>query len=174
MAFIGRSTVGKSSLLNALVGRKAIARISKTPGKTRDCNVYRIDERLYLVDLPGYGYARVSKTERRRLRELIERYLQYRRELAGVVWLLDVRRTPSQLDMDVADMLAEGEIPILLAITKGDKLARQRRTDQMRSILDVVQLSQEQTIVTSAVTKEGMDDLKESILALAAEAGSDS
>ncbi len=174
MAFIGRSNVGKSSLLNALVGRKAIARISKTPGKTRDCNVYRVDQRLYLVDLPGYGYARVSKTERRRLRELIERYLQCRRELAGVVWLMDVRRTPSQDDMDIADKLAEAGIPILLAITKSDKLARQRRADQMRSILEVVQLSQQQAIVTSAVTKEGMDDLKESILALAAEAGSGS
>ena len=174
MAFIGRSNVGKSSLLNALVGRKAIARISKTPGKTRDCNVYRVDERLYLVDLPGYGYARVPKTERRRLRELIEQYLQCRRELAGVVWLMDVRRTPSQDDMDIADKLAEAGIPILLAITKSDKLARQRRADQMRSILEVVQLSQQQAIVTSAVTKEGMDDLKESILALAAEAGSGS
>ena len=164
---LGRSNVGKSSLLNALVGRKAIARISKTPGKTRECNVYKIDNLLYLVDLPGYGWARVSKTERRRLRELIEQYVRGRKPLIGIVWLLDVRRTPSQDDIAIADMLAEREIPILVAITKGDKLTRQRRTQQMRSIVEAVDLSADQAVVTSAVTKEGMDDLRESILALA-------
>ena len=164
---LGRSNVGKSSLLNALVGRKAIARTSKTPGKTRECNVYQIDELMYLVDLPGYGWARVAKTERRRLRELIEQYVRGRRTLTGIVWLLDVRRMPSQDDMAIADMLAERKIPILVAITKGDKLTRQRRTQQMRSIVEAVDLSADQAVVTSAVTKEGMDDLRESILALA-------
>ena len=164
---LGRSNVGKSSLLNALVGRKAIARTSKTPGKTRECNVYRIDDLLYLVDLPGYGWARVAKTERRRLRELIEQYVRGRKPLIGIVWLLDVRRTPSQDDIAIADMLAEREIPILVAITKGDKLTRQRRTQQMRSIVEAVDLSADQAVLTSAVTKEGMDDLRESILALA-------
>lgn len=164
---LGRSNVGKSSLLNALVGRKAIARTSKTPGKTRECNVYRIDDLLYLVDLPGYGWARVAKTERRRLRELIETYVRGRKSLIGVVWLLDVRRMPSQDDLAIADTLAEREIPILVAITKGDKVTRQRRTQQMRSIVEAVDLSADQAVVTSAVTKEGMDDLRASILALA-------
>ncbi len=164
---LGRSNVGKSSLLNALVGRKAIARTSKTPGKTRECNVYRIDDLLYLVDLPGYGWARVAKTERSRLRELIETYVRGRKSLIGVVWLLDVRRMPSQDDLAIAETLAEREIPILVAITKGDKLTRQRRTQQMRSIVEAVDLSADQAVVTSAVTKEGMDDLRASILALA-------
>ena len=159
--------MGKSSLLNALVGRKAIARTSKAPGKTRECNVYQIDELLYLVDLPGYGYARGAKTEQRRLRELIEQYVRGRRALTGIVWLLDVRRKPSEDDVAIADVLAERKIPILVAITKGDKLTRQRRTRQMRSIVEAVDLSVDQALVTSAVTKEGMDDLRESILSLA-------
>ncbi len=166
---LGRSNVGKSSLLNALVGRKAIARTSKTPGKTRECNVYRIDDLLYLVDLPGYGWASVAKTERRRLRELIETYVRGRKSLIGVVWLLDVRRMPSQDDLAIADTLAEREIPILVAITKGDKVTRQRRTQQMHSIVEAVDLSADQAVVTSAVTKEGMDDLRASILALASD-----
>ena len=173
MALVGRSNVGKSSLLNALVGRKAIARTSKAPGKTRDCNVYRVAERLYLVDLPGYGYAKVAKTERRRLRGLIERYLTDRDPLAGAVWLLDVRRTPSQADISMAHLLAQSDIPVLAAITKGDKLARHRRTEQMRMILDVVHLPEDQAVVTSSVTGEGMDELKDSIMALAADSRSD-
>ena len=164
--------MGKSSLLNALVGRKAIARTSKAPGKTRECNVYQINELLYLVDLPGYGYARGSESEQLRLRRLIEQYLQGRGALIGIVWLLDVRRMPSQDDMAIADILAERKIPILVAITKGDKLSRQRRAQQMRSIVDAINLSVDQAVVTSAVTKEGMDDLRSSILALASDTGS--
>jgi GTP-binding protein len=162
--------VGKSSLLNALVGRKAIARTSKSPGKTRDCNVYRVAEELYLVDLPGYGYARVSHSERHRFSRLIDRYLETRSSLAGVVWLLDVRRDPAAPDLALADKLAEWEVPVLVAITKGDKLPRARRSRQMRTILTTVGLPEEQAVLTSAVTREGLDDLRESILALAAEA----
>ena len=161
--------MGKSSLLNAVVGRKAIARTSKTPGKTRDCNVYRIAQRLYLVDLPGYGYARVPKTERRRLGTLIETYLATRERLVGAVWLLDVRRDPSDRDLALAAQMREWQVPILVAITKGDKLSRSRRTTQTQAILQAVEVPSDQAVVTSAVTKEGVDDLADSILALVTE-----
>ena len=166
---MGRSNVGKSSLINALVGRKAIARISKSPGKTRDCNVYRVAERLYLIDLPGYGYAHASKSERTRFSKLIAKYLGTRAALAGVVWLLDARRDPSAEDVALSDKLAQWEVPVLVAITKGDKLGRTKRASQMQAILAKVGLTDDQAVMTSAVTKEGVGDLQKSILALAAE-----
>jgi GTP-binding protein len=169
VAFLGRSNVGKSSLINALVGRKAIARTSKSPGKTRDCNVYRIGEELYLVDLPGYGYSQVSKAERGRFAKLIDRYLGSRTSLAGVVWLLDIRRDPSADDLTLSDKLAEWEVPVMVAITKGDKVGRGRRSAQMHAILNKVGLPADQAVLTSAVTKEGVEDLEESIWALASE-----
>ena len=169
VAFLGRSNVGKSSLINALVGRKAIARISKSPGKTRDCNVYRVAERLYLIDLPGYGYVRLSKSERTRFSKLIDKYLETRASLAGVVWLLDARRDPSAEDIGLSDKLAQCEVPVLVAITKGDKLGREKRASQMHAILAKVGLTEDQAVMTSSVTKEGVGDLQESILALAAE-----
>lgn len=156
-------------MINALVGRKRIARISKSPGKTRDCNVYRVAERLYLIDLPGYGYAQVSKSERTRFSKLIERYLETRASLAGVVWLLDARRDPSADDIALSDKLAQREVPVLVAITKGDKLGRVKRASQMHTILAKVGMTEDQAVMTSAVTKEGVGDLQESILALAAE-----
>ncbi len=169
VAFLGRSNVGKSSLINALVGRKAIARISKSPGKTRDCNVYRVAERLYLIDLPGYGYVQMSKSERTRFSKLIDKYLETRACLAGVVWLLDARRDPSTEDIALSDKLAQWEVPVLVAITKGDKLGRGKRASQMHAILAKVGLTEDQAVMTSSVTKEGVGDLQESILALAAE-----
>jgi GTP-binding protein len=169
VAFLGRSNVGKSSLINALVGRKAIARTSKTPGKTRDCNVYRLDDRLHLVDLPGYGYARVSKTERRRLELLIMGYLDTREPLVGVVWLLDVRRDPSAHDLELAARLSGLELPTLVAVTKGDKLPKGRRASQTQAIMKSLELPESQSIVTSAVTKDGVAELMEAIEALAEE-----
>ncbi len=163
---VGRSNVGKSSLINALVGRKAIARISKSPGKTRECNVYRVDDRLYLVDLPGYGYARVAKTERRRFSQLIDGVLGSRHNLAGVVWLLDIRRSPSEEDIALAQRLAAHGVPSLVAITKGDKVSRGRRPEHVRAILHSISVPDDQAIVTSVVTKEGIDDLRDSIVGL--------
>ena len=151
------------------MGRKAIARTSKSPGKTRHCNVYRVAERLYLIDLPGYGYAQVSKSERIRLSKLIDKYLETRASLAGVVWLLDARRDPSLADIALSDKLAQREVPVLVAITKGDKLGRRKRASQMQAILAKVGLTEDQAVMTSSVTKEGVGDLQESILALAAE-----
>ncbi len=158
--------MGKSTLINALVGRKALARTSKTPGKTRDCNVYSVGDRLYLVDLPGYGYARVSHDERRRLSQLIERYLRDREPLAGVVWLLDIRREPNEYDRALAKLLTHRGTPVLVALTKGDKVTRSRQAERSSAIVEPLALSDDQTIVTSAQTRQGIDDLRDSVLAL--------
>jgi GTP-binding protein len=160
--------VGKSSLLNRLLGRRSIAHISKTPGKTRACNVYDVEGRFWIVDLPGYGYARTSKSERRGLSRLITSYLSSRRELAGVIWLLDIRREPSRDDLGMADLLVDCGIPVLVAVTKADKVSRSRRRQRAQSILDQIGVAEEQCIVTSATNREGVVDLRDSLEALVA------
>src|SRR5256884_2648018 len=121
VAFIGRSNVGKSSLLNALVGQR-IAKTSGTPGKTRALNVFQIGASHYFLDLPGYGYARAGKEQRAGFRRLL-RYALERERLRGVVWLLDIRHPPSVDDRAMQDALAEGEKPVLAAPTKGAKVS---------------------------------------------------
>jgi GTP-binding protein len=165
---VGRSNVGKSSLINAVVGRRALAHTSKTPGKTRLVNVFLVDERYYLVDLPGYGFAQASKPDRRRFHELLREYLTTREPLAGVIWLLDVRREPSADDREVAELLAERGIPILAAITKADKLGRGRRGERAREILGAVGMTEEQCVVTSSRTREGIEQLQEAVAGLVA------
>lgn len=166
MALVGRSNVGKSSLVNALTGRRAIARISRTPGKTRTANVYAVKERFYLVDLPGYGYARVSKTQRRAFLQLLERYLADRPALAGVVWLLDIRRDPSEGDRDIGRRLAATGRPVLAAITKADKVGRGERRERVAAVRGALALPEDQCVVTSATTKEGVPELWEAIQGL--------
>jgi len=160
---VGRSNVGKSSLINALVGRRAIARISQTPGKTRLCNVFDVEHRYYLVDLPGYGYAQVSKSERKRFVQLVYGYLEKRSELVGVVWLMDIRRKPSAEDQMMGDLFDRSGLPVLAVITKADKISRGKRSERVTDIVETLGLDEEQTMVTSAHTKEGIDDLRSSI-----------
>lgn len=171
IAFLGRSNVGKSSLINALVGRRAIAYTSKAPGKTRACNVFDVDGRFYLVDLPGYGYAKASHAERRRLLRLVHGYLSSRASIAGVIWLLDVRRDPSPDDLDVARRLIDQGIPVLVAITKADKLGKGHRMERTRAILNALEIPQDQCVVTSARTRDGIEELRTSIRALVARDG---
>ena len=167
---MGRSNVGKSSLLNRLINRR-LAHTSKTPGKTRACNVYSVDGRFYLVDLPGYGFARVSKVERGSFRRLLTDYLSTRDKLAGVVWLLDIRREPSAEDLDMANLLAVRGVPVLVAVTKADKLSRGRRLQRIAEILSAIEVHQDQCIVTSALKREGIDELQKSVLELVQQAG---
>ena len=164
VAFIGRSNVGKSSLLNALVGRK-IAKTSGTPGKTRALNIFQIGSSHYFLDLPGYGYARAGKEQRASFRRLL-RYALERERLRGVVWLLDIRHPPSVDDRTMQDTLAEGERHVLAALTKGDKLSTAQRRDRERERRDELGLPEDQVIVTSAKTGEGIADLRDAIEAL--------
>lgn len=138
IAFAGRSNVGKSSLLNMLVGRRALARTSATPGKTQQINFFRLDRRIMFVDLPGYGYARVSKTDRQAWALLIERYLSHRPNLRLVVSLIDIRHPPTALDRDMFAWLDAIGVPFLVVLTKYDKvsptLASTRQDDVARLV----------------------------------------
>jgi len=164
VAFVGRSNVGKSSLLNALVGRR-IAKISATPGKTRTLNVFLIEESHYFLDLPGYGYARAGKAQRTAFRALVKYALQ-RERLRGVVWLLDIRHPPSSDDRAMQDVLAERETHVLAALTKSDKLSTAQRRTRERERREELELPEDQVVVTSAKTGEGIVDLKEAIAGL--------
>jgi GTP-binding protein len=166
VAFVGRSNVGKSSLLNALVGKKGLARVSGTPGKTRLVNVFRLPD-LYLVDLPGYGFARASKTARAGFRQLLHGYVEHRDTLAGVVWMLDIRRELSAEDQEVRDLLAASGHPVLAVLTKIDKLGRAAARDRTLALARELQLAVDELQPTSTVTGEGIADLSASILSVA-------
>jgi len=141
-----------------------LARTSHTPGQTRACNVFNAGDRFYYVDLPGYGYGRVSQAQRRSLARLIRDYL-VTRGAAGVVWLLDLRRDPSPDDLAMAELLAEHSIPVLVALTKADQVPRGRRQDRAQAILNGlgVNLTPEHAVLTSARTKEGILALRKAI-----------
>src|SRR5882762_8938889 len=164
VAFVGRSNVGKSSLLNALVGRR-IAKTSGTPGKTRALNVFLIDGSYYFLDLPGYGYARAGKVQRAAFRGLLKHALR-RERLRGVVWLLDIRHPPSADDRAMQEVLVEGETHVLAALTKGDKLSTGERRTRERELREELELPEDQVVVTSAKTGEGISDLNEAIAGL--------
>ncbi len=161
VAFVGRSNVGKSSLINALLRRKNLARTSGRPGKTQTFNHYLVDGRFYLVDLPGYGYAKASKEARERWRRLIERYLAERRPLRLVVHLVDSRHPPTALDEDVIAAVTGPRVPYLVALTKVDKLSGNERTRCRRRMEEVLlPFGLEAPIVlTSAKTGRGRKEL---------------
>jgi len=166
VAFAGRSNVGKSSLLNRLVRRKRVARVSNTPGRTREINFFRVNGRFVLVDLPGYGYARISKEQRAGWRPLIEGYLHSSPELRGIVQLLDVRHEPTGDDRQMIDFLASLGIPTLFALTKIDKLTRAPRQRRLAELMNQLGVGAEQVIPFSAETGEGRDELAEAIVSL--------
>ena len=166
VAFAGRSNVGKSSLLNTLVRRKSFARVSRTPGRTREINFFRINNTFVLVDLPGYGYARISKEKKAGWRPMIESYLRRTTQLRGMVLLLDIRREPSEDDRAMLDFLAELGVPTIVALTKADKLnkagARERTTEISRSLA----LEADQVVQFSAQSGEGRLELLQAIMQL--------
>lgn len=166
VAFAGRSNVGKSSLLNSLVRRKSFARVSRTPGRTREINFFRVNNGFVLVDLPGYGYARVSKEKKSEWRPLIESYLRRTTQLRGIVLLLDIRRKPSDDDRAMLDFLAEVEVPTIVALTKTDKLSKAAAQERATEISRALALAADQVIPFSAQTGEGRVELLEAITGL--------
>jgi GTP-binding protein len=166
VAFAGRSNVGKSSLLNRLVRRKRFARVSNTPGRTREVNFFLVNGRFVLVDLPGYGYARISKERRAEWKPLIENYLHTSNELRGIVQLLDVRHDPTADDRQMLAFLASVGVPTLFALTKVDKLSASQREARVAALTGALETTPDQVIPFSAVTGEGRDELAEAVVAL--------
>ena len=163
VAFSGRSNVGKSSLINRLVNRKALARTSATPGKTATINFYRLDT-LRMVDLPGYGYAKVSDSEKRRWSELIEGYFNAERDMRLVLQLIDIRHTPSKDDYQMLEYMVEREIPFIVVLTKADKLNKTERAKRMAAFAEELADYEGVTVIPfSAVNGEGVEELREII-----------
>lgn len=154
---MGRSNVGKSSLLNTLLRRRNFARTSRTPGRTRALHYYRIGDRCYFVDLPGYGYAAVPEEVRRGWSPMIERYLGSSPHLAGVLCLVDGRRPPTELDRRMIGWLAGRDLPTLVVLTKADKVARGRRAAQLAETAAGLGLDRDQVVWFSAHTGEGRE-----------------
>ncbi|MBE3588616.1 MAG: YihA family ribosome biogenesis GTP-binding protein [Thermoanaerobacteraceae bacterium] len=160
VALAGRSNVGKSSLLNCLVNRRGLARTSSTPGRTQTINFYLINDRFYLVDLPGYGYARVPERVRARWGPLIEGYLSQRPELRGVVQIVDLRHPPTEQDRQLYEWLQYHRIPVVVAATKADKLSRSQVIKQLPVVRRILGLQEEDPLVPfSAQTRQGRDEL---------------
>jgi GTP-binding protein len=164
IAMVGRSNVGKSSLINKVVNRKNLAKSSSTPGKTRTINYYILNSEWYMVDLPGYGFARVSKAEREKWGKMIEKYLSNRGQLRGVVQLLDIRHPPTENDIKMKQWLEHYEIPILLVATKTDKVSRNEKNKNIAVIKKTLNLSPDQLpIAFSAESGEGLAEVKEAL-----------
>ena len=164
VAFAGKSNVGKSSLINALMNRKALARTSSQPGKTQTINFYNINDAMYLVDLPGYGYAKVSQSEKEKWGKLIERYLQGSQMLKAVFLLIDIRHEPSANDKMMYDwIVSNGYEPIIIA-TKLDKIKRSQVQKQIKILRMGLGMSKEGVLIPfSAETKQGRDEIWELI-----------
>ncbi len=162
IAFAGKSNVGKSSLINALMNRKSYARISATPGKTQTINFYNINDEMYLVDLPGYGYAKVSRQEKEKWGKMIERYLHGSKQLRAVFLLIDIRHEPSANDKMMYDwVVSQGYNPIIIA-TKLDKLKRSQVDKHVKMLRQGLKLVPgTRVILFSSVTKQGRDEIWE-------------
>ena len=160
IAFIGRSNVGKSSMINKLLNRKNLARASAEPGKTATINFYEL-ENIFLADLPGYGYAKTAKNERRRFSELISGYLSAKRELALVIQLVDFRHSPTADDISMINALIDGEFPFVMALTKADKLSKTQRAERLEALKTELPCAENLTVIEfSAQTGEGVEQLR--------------
>jgi GTP-binding protein len=172
-AFAGRSNVGKSSLINTLVSRRKLVQTSSTPGKTRLINFFRVNDALMFVDLPGYGYARVSQEERLKWRPMIEKYLSSRENLKAVVLILDIRRTPNEEDAQLLNWLARREIAAILVVTKTDKLSKTSQAKQLRIIAEALEIDADELVLFSAKSRQGRDVLWRTLVDMATAAPED-
>lgn len=160
IAFAGRSNVGKSSLINKIFNRKSLARVSAVPGKTATINFFSL-ENVYFVDLPGYGYAKVSKSEKQRWAELIEGYLNDDRDLALVFQLVDFRHPPTADDVMMINFLIDSGIPFVVVLTKADKLSKKQRSERREALMNELPCAEDITIIEfSAETGEGVEDIR--------------
>ena len=169
IAFAGRSNVGKSTLINKLVQRKKLARVSNTPGRTREIHFFRVNQDFVLVDLPGYGYARIGKERRAEWKPLIESFLKDSTGLRGIVMLLDVRRDPSPDDEHMLEFLADLGLPVIVVVTKVDKLRQAEVAGRVTAIARRLGLDEEQVIAFSAVSRAGRKELAEAVMSLLAQ-----
>ena len=163
IAFAGRSNVGKSSLINALMNRKDMVKTSAKPGCTQLINFFLINEALSFVDLPGYGYAKVSKEIRSQWQPMINRYLSERKNLMGLILLIDIRRDPEKEEFDMVNWLEDHDLPYLLILTKSDKLSKTQQQKRFVSICSQVDRDKDSIILFSAKTKLGRDTILEEI-----------
>jgi GTP-binding protein len=161
-AFIGRSNVGKSSLINMLVERKKLAKTSTTPGKTRLINHFRINDRWYLADLPGYGYAKVSKKERESFARMIQQYATQRSNLVCFFVLVDARIPPQQLDLDFIEWLADSKLPFVIVLTKIDKVSQKEKSKNLNLLMEKLSQTWEELpriFESSAIKGTGRDEI---------------
>lgn len=163
IVFSGRSNVGKSSLINKMLNRKSLARVSAKPGKTGTINFYRIDNFMRFVDLPGYGYAKVSDLEKIRWSKLIEGYFNSNRKIPLVVQIIDMRHPPSKDDLDMIDYLSQCGFNFIIVLTKSDKLNKTQRTERLAALPREINVENLKFVVFSSSNGEGVDDLKKII-----------
>ncbi len=163
IAFVGRSNVGKSSLINVLVNRRNLVRTSSTPGRTQLLNFFNINQSFSLVDLPGYGFAKVPLAVKKAWGPMMRTYLEVRESLKGVVFILDIRRLPREEDIQLLDWLEEFGVPTIPVITKIDKLNRSQRDKHVTQIAEATGLPKEAFSLFSAHTREGKDEIWERI-----------
>lgn len=164
VVFCGRSNVGKSSLINKIFNRKSLARVSSKPGKTGTINFYKV-KNIRFVDLPGYGYAKVSFSEKKRWAELMESYFISKRNIKLVIQIIDMRHPPSKNDLQMLDFLFSKNVNFIIVMTKSDKINKSERNERLSSIdSELGKFRNIRRIVFSAVTGEGLDNLKEVIL----------
>jgi GTP-binding protein len=159
IAFVGRSNAGKSSLINALTNQSKLAKTSSTPGKTRHINYFLLNEEFYLVDLPGYGYHKASKSDEKRWGNLIETYLLNSKNLSCVFVLMDIRHTPSELDKQMLTFLHYYNVPYVIIATKADKLSRPKLNNYATKLANNLGLTLQDIIITSANKKQGMQQI---------------
>ena len=157
VAFVGRSNVGKSSAINALLNRKAAARVSATPGRTQAVNLFRVGEKLCFADLPGYGFAKAPEPLRKAWKKLVARYLFEREALALVVQLVDARHPAQKVDIEMVDMLSEADVPFLVVATKVDRVKKSKRVAHFKAIGQGLGVNPKHIIPFSSVEKVGLD-----------------
>lgn len=162
LAFVGKSNVGKSSLINSMLNRKALARTSQTPGKTRTINFYNVENKLHFVDLPGYGYAKAPKSEMKTWGKMMDNYLLKREYLRAIILLIDIRHPPSVNDVQMFEWLNYYDYPTIIVATKSDKLNRSQIPKHLKMLREKLKLTKESLIVPfSTVTKNSREDLWE-------------